>query len=203
LRFRTFQQQHAEARTGERAGRGAAVTIRSKKVPDGLAADEIISQHAVFDDVDGLRLHAFAVHSVIADDALALEVFHRGIIDERQEIWQHTRFVTGREGPVVRFGLPSCGLRPSTFCPMSEATMSSASVGGEEDWAAISSSTIGAWRSATTVSSMVFASVMSASREAALPAARPCRPGCGPGACRPQLARSRSIARSRWFFHCA
>src|SRR5260370_624781 len=67
--------------------------------------------------------------------------------------------------PTVRFGRPSCGLRPKTFAPTSEATMSLAASGANSTGPRYSSSTMGAWRSATTVSSVFLASASSASRD--------------------------------------
>src|SRR5580693_3316092 len=64
LRFGALQEQHAETRRREGAGSRASVTIRSRKVSHRLAAHQIIVEHPVLDDVNGLGLHAFVVHVI-------------------------------------------------------------------------------------------------------------------------------------------
>ena len=95
LRFGTFQQQHAKIRARRHASGGATMAVRIREVAQGLAANEVIRERAVFDGIDGLSFHALAIEHVAADKAFALEVLERGVVHDGEKIRQHARFVTG------------------------------------------------------------------------------------------------------------
>src|SRR5580704_6722849 len=95
LRFGTLQKQHAEARRRERPRSGTSVAIRSREVSDGLAADQIVVEHSVFDDVYGLGFDTFVVHVVAAHQAVSLKVLERGVVDDGEEPRQYARLVAG------------------------------------------------------------------------------------------------------------
>ena len=92
--------QHADRGTRRAGNAGAAVAVRLRKVAHRLAADEIILEAPGVDQLDGLRGHAFVVHVVGANQALAVEGLQSGIVDHVHEIGQHARVIAGRKRPV-------------------------------------------------------------------------------------------------------
>src|SRR5271169_698792 len=108
LRFGALQEQHAETRRREGTWGGAAVAIRSGEVAYGLAAEQIVAEHAAFDDVDRFSFHAFVVDVIAANQAMTLEIFQSWVVDDGEKTGQHAGLVAGckcADGAVRSAGL--------------------------------------------------------------------------------------------------
>ena len=117
---------------------GAAVAVGLRKIADRLAADEVVLEAAVGDEVDGLCGHAFVVDVVGADEAFAVEGLQAGIVDDVEKVGQHTRVVAGlAKGPLVRASVPSAGARRHDGACQRGSQRVGAGVGAEQDGAVI------------------------------------------------------------------
>src|SRR5579862_33446 len=76
---------------------GAPMAVGSRKITNGLTADNVIHEHALFDERDFLRWHTLIVYRIVAQQSFSFVRRNRRIIDHRQEIWQNTRLVAGCE----------------------------------------------------------------------------------------------------------
>src|ERR1700737_2847175 len=65
------------------------------EIADGLATDEIVDECSVVNECHRLRFDAVIINFVSADEALALKIVQRRVVDHAEEIRQHTRLKTG------------------------------------------------------------------------------------------------------------
>ena len=74
---------------------GAAVAVRLGKIAHRLAADQIILQLSVYDQLDRLRRNALVVHVIGAHQPFAVVALQAGIIHNIQKLRQHARMIAG------------------------------------------------------------------------------------------------------------
>ena len=95
-----LQNKIAGVRSRRGGGGGASMTIRSGKVANGLASDEVGDELSFLDERDALGFHAFVVERVVAEQRLAGNGGNRRVVEHIDEIGQHAGLITA--GPLSR-----------------------------------------------------------------------------------------------------
>jgi hypothetical protein len=74
--------ENGDGGAGSASDSGATVAVRLGKVADGLAANEVVLQLAVINEIDGLGGHTFVIDVVGANEGFAIESFQEWIVDD-------------------------------------------------------------------------------------------------------------------------
>ena len=116
--------QNAGGGAGGAGDSGAAVAVGLREIAHRRAADEVVLEAPVCDELDGLCGDTFIVDVIGADEVLAREGFQGGIVNDIEESGSMRAWKLDAKGPLVRASVPSLGRVAATPAASSERSVS-------------------------------------------------------------------------------